>query len=50
MEEKVICDHSKICPEPQCGGKEPHWYDPTECGHCPKNKEAKCEVILETSK
>ena len=39
---KVVCDHAAFCREPICGGKVPHEYDEKECGHCPKNKEAKC--------
>jgi hypothetical protein len=42
---KVICAKAEICPEPGCGGKEPHWYDENECGHCPKDKNAKCVEV-----
>lgn len=42
MSNKVICDKAKTCREPICGGKEPHNFDKFECGHCPKDKTAKC--------
>ncbi len=38
----VICDKIASCREPQCGGRMPHEHDIHECGHCPKDKAAKC--------
>ncbi len=40
--DKVICDQATTCPEPLCGGKKPHNFEDRECGHCPKNGEARC--------
>ncbi len=39
--EKVICDHTLICSDPLCGGAQSH--EPcSECGNCPRHKDAKC--------
>ncbi len=43
--DKVICNQAGYCPEPMCGGKEPHWLEENECGHCPKHPDAKCIEI-----
>lgn len=47
---KVICDSSKGCPEASegCGGAIPHW-EGTECGKCPKNKNAICVPYIDKS-
>lgn len=47
---KVGCDQTLVCPELQCGGKEPHEYDVNECGRCPKNKEARCVPLEDATK
>ena len=42
---KVICNAAGFCSEEICGAKDFHEYDPKECGHCPKNKDAECIEI-----
>ena len=46
--EYVICDKRNFCDEaPYCGGAKPHRFDPSECGECPRNKNAKCVPVKE---